>query len=138
MSEKRAQDKFRAEMDAIQDSAVPILGVCFGHQMIAHTFGADVVKDGKHVLGMVKTTIVADDGLFEGLPRSLTLLESRHEVVKSIPIEFRLLARSTTSEIAAMKHTSRPIYGIQSHPERHTKENQDGNRLVENFVRLLR
>lgn len=138
MSEEKAQAKFQAEIDAIIDSDVPVLGVCFGHQMMAHAFGAQIVKDGRHVLEMVKTRVVEEDPLFEGLPKSMTLLESRHEVVKALPGGFRLLASSETSRIAAMKHSARPLYGVQFHPERYTKENPDGNSVVRNFVRLLR
>ena len=138
MSEEKVQAKYRKEIEALLDSSVPILGVCFGHQMMAHAFGAEVVKDGKHVLEMVETRVLVNDPLFDGLPKSLMLLESRHEVVKSLPKGFQLLASSKTSEIATMKHEKRPLYGIQFHPERYTKENPDGNRVVENFVRMLK
>jgi len=137
MSEPRTQAKYKAEIEAIRDSSVPILGVCFGHQMMAHAFGSEVVKDGNHVLDMVKTRVLVDDPLFHGLPRALTLLESRWEVVKSLPVGFRLIASSDTSKIATMKHESRPLYGVQFHPERYTKENPDGYAVVGNFVRLL-
>jgi GMP synthase (glutamine-hydrolysing) len=138
MSESRVHEKYRGEVEAILDSSVPILGVCFGHQMMAHAFGAEVVKDGSHILAMVETRVLSDDPLFEGLPRSLTLLESRYEVVKSLPRGFRLLARSETSQIATMKHEGRPLYGVQFHPERYTRANPDGNGVVGNFVRMLK
>lgn len=138
MSEEKTLAKYTREIEAILDSNVPLLGVCFGHQMMAKAFGAEVVKDGKHVLDMVETKVLADDPLFMGLPKSLMLLESRWEVVKSLPSGFRLVARSTTSRIATMKHEKRPLYGVQFHPERHTKENPDGNAVVGNFVRMLK
>jgi GMP synthase (glutamine-hydrolysing) len=138
MSDPKVQAKYGAEVEAIVDSNPPILGVCFGHQMMAHAFGADVVEDGRHVLEMVMTQVVADDPLFEGLPKSIMLLESRHEVVKSLPKGFKLLAISATSKIATMKHPSRQVYGVQFHPERYTKENPDGRRVIGNFVRLLK
>lgn len=138
MSEEKTKAKFRRESEAILESKVPVLGVCFGHQMMARAFGADVVKDGKHVLEMVETKVLASDPLFTGLPKSMMLLESRHEIVKALPGGFRLLARSATSEIASMKHGKRPLYGVQFHPERYTKENPDGNRVIGNFVRILK
>jgi GMP synthase (glutamine-hydrolysing) len=138
MSEEKTRVKFTLESEAIFESKVPVLGVCFGHQMIARAFGTEVVKDGRHVLDMVKTNVLAEDPLFEGLPKSLMLLESRHEVVKSLPGGFRLLARSATSEVAAMKHGKRTLYGVQFHPERYTKENPEGNKVVGNFVRILK
>lgn len=138
MSELKIQQKYQSEIEAIRGSDVPLLGVCFGHQMMAHAFGSEVVKDGAHVLGMVKTEVLSDDPLFDGLPKELMLLESRWEVVKSLPPGFGLVARSATSKIATMKHRSRPLYGVQFHPERYTKENPEGNTVVGNFVRLLR
>ena len=138
MSEAKTQQKYEGEASAMRDSTVPVLGVCFGHQMMAHAFGAEVVKDGTHVLGMVKTEVLGADPLFRGLPKQLMLLESRWEVVKSLPPGFGLVARSATSKIATMKHRSRPLYGVQFHPERYTKENPEGNAVVANFVRLLR
>jgi GMP synthase (glutamine-hydrolysing) len=138
MTEPATQSKFEGEAQAIRDSHVPILGVCFGHQLMAHAFGAPVVKDKQHVLGMVKTEVLTEDPLFDGLPRSLTLLESRYEVVSSLPRGFSLVARSATSEIATMKHKSRTLYGVQFHPERFTVENPDGNRVVGNFIGLLK
>jgi GMP synthase (glutamine-hydrolysing) A subunit len=129
--------KFKAEMDAVLQSKVPILGICFGHQLMARAFGAEVVRDGRHVREMIKTTVLKDDPLFGGLPRSLTLLESRYEVVKSLPPGFGLLATSATSRIAAMKDPGRPLYGVQFHPEGFTKQHPDGDRVVGNFVRML-
>jgi GMP synthase (glutamine-hydrolysing) len=137
MSEPRVQEKFAREVEAIRESPAPLLGVCFGHQMIAHAFGSVVVKDGEHVLRMVETSVLKEDPLFAGLPRSLMLLESRHEVVGALPEGFTLLARSSTSRLAAMKHERRPLYGVQSHPERYTRENPDGNRVLGNFIGLL-
>jgi GMP synthase (glutamine-hydrolysing) len=138
MSEERTQRKFKAEIDAIRDARVPILGVCFGHQMMAHAFGSGVVKDNENVLRFVRTTVVESDPLFSGLPREMMLLESRHELVQVLPAGFRLLARSESSPIAAMKHESRPLYGIQFHAERYTRRNPAGNEVVGNFVNLLR
>ncbi len=138
LSKPETQLKFTSEVNAIVESKVPILGVCFGHQMMAHAFGSKVIEDNEHILKFVKTEVLADDPLFEGLARSLSLLESRHEIVESVPEEFRLLANSETSKIAAMKHSKRPLYGVQFHPERYTSENPDGFKVVGNFVRMLR
>jgi len=138
MTRPTTVSKFRPEVDAVLESKAPVLGVCFGHQLIAHAFGAEVVKDKRDVKEMVETTVLQDDPLFEGLPRSLMLMESRYEVVKSPPDGFSLLARSATSRIAAMKHPSRLLYGVQFHPERFTKKHPEGDRVVGNFVRMLR
>jgi len=138
LTDEETPSKYRTEVEAITGSKAPILGICFGHQLMAHAFGAPVVKDRRHVLEMVRTTVLARDPLFDGLPRSLMLLESRYEVVKSLPEGFSRLARSATSSIAAMKHPGRPLYGVQFHPERFTKEHPEGDNVVRNFVRNLR
>ena len=138
MSEPKVQAKYKGEIDALLDARVPVLGVCFGHQMMAFAFGSEVVKDGRHVLEMVRTRALGDDPIFMGLPPTLMLLESRHEVVKSLPKGFTLLARSSTSRIATMKHRNRPLYGVQFHPERYTTQNPAGNAVVGNFIRLLK
>ena len=138
MSDPRVQEKYQAEVEAIRDSGVPVLGVCFGHQMMAHAFGSEIVKDRNHVLDMVKTTVLVDDPLFRGRPKELMLLESRWEVVRFLPPGFQLVARSATSKIAAMRHGSRPLVGVQFHPERYTKENPEGYRVVGNFISSLR
>ena len=87
---------------------------------------------------MVETRVLAADTIFDGLPKSLMLLESRYEIVKSLPEGFRLIAKSRTSGIAAMKHEKRPLYGIQFHPERYTKEHPEGKRVMGNFIRTLK
>lgn len=132
-----AHAKFAGELKSIRESEAPLFGVCFGHQLIAIAFGSRVLKADHPVEGFVRTEVVIDDPLFAGLPGSMMLVESRHEVVESLPKEFKLIARSAVSKIAAMKHSSLPIYGVQSHPERYTSENPDGNRIVGNFVRML-
>ncbi len=138
MSKAGTRAKFGDEMDAIRDSHVPVLGVCFGHQMVACAFGGEVVEDARHVLGFVETTVLSEDLLFSGLPKKMMLLESRHEVVPTLPKGFSRLASSSTSAIAAMKHERRPLYGVQFHPERHTAANPQGDAVVRNFVRLSR
>ncbi len=138
LSKERTRLKFQPEALAVTKTKVPVLGVCFGHQMMAHAFGSRIVEDGEPVLKFVKTEALAEDPLFEGLPNPSTLLESRHEIVESLPKDFLLLARSETSKIAAMKHSRRSLYGVQFHPERYTSENPDGFNVVGNFVRMLR
>ena len=138
MTDLKTVTRFKPEVDAVLESKAPVFGVCFGHQLIAHAFGSAVVKDLRKVKEMVETEVLKEDPLFAGLPKSLMLMESRHEVVKSTPDGFSRLARSTTSRIAAMKHPTRLLYGVQFHPERFTRAYPEGNVVVGNFVRMLR
>jgi len=136
-STEGTKTKFSDELEAIRKTKSALLGVCFGHQLMAVAFGARVVKDVRPVLDFIRTEVVADDPLFLGLPRTMMLVESRHEVVEALPGGFKLIARSATSEIAAMRHRGLPIYGVQSHPERYSAANPEGNAVVGNFVRML-
>ena len=138
LSNPGIQRKYRAEIGAILEARVPILGVCYGHQLMGLAFGSRIVEDWQHVLDFVRTRILEEDPLFSGLPKSTMLLESRHEVVESLPPGFELLARSETSDIAVMKRRELPLYGVQSHPERYSAANPDGFRIVGNFVHSLR
>jgi GMP synthase (glutamine-hydrolysing) len=138
LSQAKVQSKYRPEMDAIIESTVPVLGICFGHQTMAVAFGSKVVRDKKPVQRYVETTVLKPEELFDGLPRKMSLVESRHEIVESLPEGFELLARSTTTPIAAMKHRKRPLFGVQFHPERYSRVKPDGRAVVHNFVRLLK
>lgn len=137
LSTPRTQVKYSPEIDSIRGTKAPLLGVCFGHQLIAIAFGSKVVRDASHVREFVRTDLLTDDPLFVGLPRSTVMLESRDEVVEFLPQGFVQIARSSTSVIAAMKHTRLRLYGLQFHPERYTTEHPDGNIVVQNFVRML-
>lgn len=137
LSSPKDRLKYAAEIDAIPGTKAAVLGTCYGHQLMAVAFGSEVVKDTRHVLRFVRTDPLSEDPLFEGLRRPMMLLESRHEVVKSLPEGFDLIAQSETTKIAAMKHRKRPLYGVQFHPERFTAKNPDGNAVVANFIRIL-
>ncbi len=136
LSTSEAKSKYKAEIEAIRETEAPLLGVCFGHQLVGVAFGSAVVRDA-HVLGFVETEAVSKDPLFSGLPKPMMLLESRYEVVESVPAGFELIARSATSKVAAVKRRKSQLYGVQFHPERFTRKNPDGNTVVRNFVRML-
>ncbi|MDV3277241.1 MAG: gamma-glutamyl-gamma-aminobutyrate hydrolase family protein [Nitrososphaerales archaeon] len=137
LSEERTQRKFSAEAGAVIEARVPVLGICFGHQLIGRAFGSNVVKNGIHTLKFVETEVLARDPLFAGLLGRMTVFESHHEAVETLPERFRLLAKSPSSAIATMRHSSLPIYGLQFHPERNSPVKPDGNLVVSNFVRGL-
>lgn len=137
LSSPKTRLKYAAEIEAIAETKTSVLGICYGHQLMAVAFGSKVVRDVRNVKRFVRTDPLSEDPLFDGLRRPMLLLESRHEVVKSLPEGFDLIARSATTKIAAMKHRERPLYGIQFHPERFTAKKPDGNAVMGNFVRIL-
>lgn len=134
-SDGGVETKFSEEVDAIKGASVPILGICFGHQLIGTAFGSNVINTGKQIQGFIETERVSEDSLFDALPKLISVYESHYEVVTAPPPGFTLLAKSPTSAIAAFRKDS--IYGIQFHPEVNDDQNPDGRSIIDNFVRSL-
>src|SRR5688572_3455376 len=112
----------------------PVLGICYGMQLITHLQGGAVVGAGKREYGRAEVEISDPSGLFEGFERSekLTAWMSHGDHVDRPPKGFRVTACSETVPIAAMRHETRPIYGVQFHPEvAHTPR---GGELISNFL----
>ena len=134
LSEDGSEAPFSGEMDAIRASRVPMLGICFGHQLMARAFGSTVLRGPSYTRRYVETEVLANDSLFVGLGKRISVYESHLELVGSVPKDFRLLATSPTSPVAAMRHKRLPIFGVQFHPEQNSAENPDGDTFVRNFV----
>jgi len=137
LSRARTQAKFAKEIDAMRDHPGPALGVCFGHQLLGHAFGSKVVRAAVPAKGYRDAEVLRHDTLFRGLPNSIGVYESHYEEVESLPAGFAHLARSSTAEICAIKHSRLSIYGVQFHPERYSLEKPDGEVILANFVEHL-
>jgi len=112
----------------------PVLGVCYGMQLIAHLQGGEVIGAGKREYGRADVEITERAGLFAGFAAGehLTAWMSHGDHVDRPPPGFVVTASSATVPIAAMRHTSRPIHGVQFHPEvAHTPR---GGELIANFL----
>ena len=116
--------------------AVPILGVCLGHQSIGQAFGGKVVRARAPVHG--KAEEIAHDGsaLFRGAPRKL-LAGRYHSLVveeRTLPRELKVSARTRDGIVMALRHARLPVYGVQFHPE--SILTPDGQILLGNFLRV--
>lgn len=112
---------------------VPILGVCLGHQAIGEAFGARVDRTPP-MHGRQSFVEHGGDGLFEGLPSPLALTRYHSLAVFDLPDCLRVDATSSDGVIMAISHVSRPIWGLQPHPESVLSE--CGLSLVANFLKL--
>ncbi|PAU69560.1 GMP synthase [Bifidobacterium italicum] len=114
------------------EAGVPVLGICYGFQVMAHELGGDVDKAALGEYG--KTEAVVDDasGILDGSPSLQTTWMSHGVAVNKAPEGFEVLAHTEGAPVAAMEDGSRRLYGVQWHPEvRHTPLGQD---LIENFL----
>lgn len=110
----------------------PLLGICFGHQIIGLLHGARVSKM-REDRGFQEIELIKDDSLFERLPDVFEMQEDHCEHI-SVPHGFDLLACSDACINEAMKHKEKPMYGVQFHPE---VSGNFGHVLLENFACLV-
>jgi len=114
---------------------VPILGVCLGHQCIAHTFGGSVGLAPRLMHGKVSRIMHQGGRLFAGIPTSFEATRYHSLIVEEpLPPELQVLARTAEREIMALKHRDAPTYGVQFHPE--SILTPHGKRLLKNFMSI--
>ena len=135
LSKPETRELFQPEMTLVRESTFPILGICYGHQIIGSSFGSPMRDLGQMFRRYDSVTIVKDHPLFEGLPSNLVVAESHRQELAEVPNGFEHLARSATSKVEAMAHSSRPIYGVQFHPERSSSEHPHGKTILQNLLR---
>jgi len=118
---------------AVLDCGVPILGICYGMQLLAQHFGGRVAPTGTREYGPAQVVSdVPDDPLLGGLPSSIEVWMSHGDRIEELPDGFQVLAHSRNSPIAAIADRARRYYGLQFHPEVvHTPRGLD---ILRNFV----
>lgn len=121
----------RCRMDVF-DLGVPILGICYGMQISCQLLGADVKSAPSREYGRTSLAITQPDKLLKNVPIDTTVWMSHGDQVRSLNDDFIPLAATPTCPIAAVKHRSRPFFGVQFHPEvTHTPH---GNEIFVNFL----
>ncbi|MHC1631106.1 MAG: GMP synthase subunit A [Methanotrichaceae archaeon] len=115
---------------------IPILGICLGLQVMAETFGGMVKHGTIGGYAEVRVEIDQEDEILKGIPPTIKTWTSHADQVMKLPSDFQALARSDICEIEAMRHCSRPLYGIQWHPE--VVQTEFGDRVLKNFLDICR
>lgn len=139
-----------------KEAAWPMLCFCGGMQLLAETYGAPIGPLGslapgetdpyggaytpgmKQERGFMPVQVTGDHPLFDGLGSSPTFYQSHYWEVKEAPPEFRVLAESNLCQIQAISHRDKPIIATQFHPEQYEEPHLDGQKLLENFFKLVK
>jgi len=123
------------QMDAaIADAGVPILGICYGMQLVARDVGAELVKLDQAEYGPATLVIVdRETPLFDGIPDESRVWMSHGDSVVSLPNGFAALASTPRCHVAAMGNNEKKIYGVQFHPE--VVHTEYGRTILDNFLR---
>jgi GMP synthase (glutamine-hydrolysing) len=111
---------------------VPILGICYGMQLIAQHFGGRVAPSKHREFGLASVNINCDSCLFDGLSSKEVLWMSHGDKLLKMPKDFKVTAKSDNSSYAAIENISKNIYGVQFHPE--VKHSLNGRKIIQNFI----
>jgi GMP synthase (glutamine-hydrolysing) len=117
---------------SIWSGRLPVLGICYGAQLMAHELGGDVASTAKREYGPATIRITTEDGLFDGIAREQPVWMSHGDSITRLPAGFRSTAESSSTPFAGLEAPDRRLYGIQFHPEVvHTPRGRD---VLRNFV----
>lgn len=125
------------ELIANAPDSLPILGICLGQQSIGQAFGGKVIRAKEIMHGKVSPIHHDGTGIFEGLesPFNATRYHSLSVERETLPSELLVNAWTEDGEIMALRHATRPIHGLQFHPESIASEN--GHKLIGKFLELM-
>ncbi len=113
------------------DLNVPILGICYGEQLICHLLGGKVGKSFEREFGKVEINITSDSKFFDGVKNKQVWM-SHGDHISKIPDGFKVIANTPKAPFAAIADEKRKIYGLQFHPE--VVHSIDGKQILRNFV----
>ncbi|MFA6254362.1 MAG: gamma-glutamyl-gamma-aminobutyrate hydrolase family protein [Candidatus Paceibacterota bacterium] len=109
------EDKLENELELIKNTTKPLIGICYGCELITKAFGGTLEKSPNQHKGIIDIKILEEDSIFDNL-EPLRVYENHSWLIKELPPDFIALAKSDHG-YEIIKHRSKPIYGFQFHPE---------------------
>src|SRR3989338_2928797 len=119
----------------IWDLKIPILGICYGLQLIVEHLGGKVGKEGRREYGRTQLHVDDSTDLFAGLPVDLTAWMSHGDSALNLPKGFKSLAHTTDNPYAAIGNAKEKLYGVQFHPE--VSHTENGKDILKNFLLIV-
>jgi GMP synthase (glutamine-hydrolysing) len=111
---------------------IPVLGICYGGQFIAQTFGGKVNKASSREYGRISLTLDNESPIFSGIENQAKCWMSHTDYIEKLPEGFKVTASSETCPVAAMENHQQGIYAVQFHPE--VEHTERGREVINNFV----
>jgi GMP synthase (glutamine-hydrolysing) len=116
------------------DFDIPVLGICYGLQSLAHCISPNSVeKAKKREFGRAKILIDDASDLLKGVKNESTVWMSHGDHIKHLPEPYKVIAHTSNAPVAAVRHQEKPIFGVQFHPE--VVHTDDGKTVLKNFVK---
>ncbi|MBN1298917.1 MAG: glutamine-hydrolyzing GMP synthase [Actinobacteria bacterium] len=116
----------------IFELGIPVLGICYGMQLITHLLGGEVSGSGSNEFGKTEMDLLAESPLFKGLKQTEVCWMSHRDSVVKIPYGFKVIASTPTLPVAGIGNNDKKIYGIQFHPE--VIHTPSGMEILKNFL----
>jgi len=117
---------------AMLNLSIPILGICYGLQLLSHLMGGKVVRADHREYGHARLSITHADPLLENINSNVNVWMSHGDRVETLPADFVVLGATANSPYGIIRHRTQTLYGLQFHPEvAHTEQ---GNQFIRNFI----
>ncbi|MEO0089003.1 MAG: gamma-glutamyl-gamma-aminobutyrate hydrolase family protein [candidate division WOR-3 bacterium] len=133
-----SQNEFNKDiLEILKEVEIPILGICYGHQLLAKTFGGEIGRHPKFVEGDEEVFILDKNDIFYNLADKIIVKESHQEYVIKLSLEksdLEIIAFSKSCEVEAIRHKKKKIFGLQFHIER---SGDIGYKIIKNFYQKI-
>lgn len=121
--------------EEIYNLTIPILGICYGGQLMAQSFGGKVNRAKAREYGRIELEIAHKDGIFKDINNNIRCWMSHTDFIESPPKGFLVTAKTDTCPVAAMQNEEKHLYAVQFHPE--VEHTEMGKEMINNFIHEL-